>query len=51
MEFTGHLTEAVYRRYDSVNEADLRDGVRKLAAAWLPKKERQSFAFGAVGRS
>lgn len=28
---TGHRTEAVYRRYAIVAEADLRDGVGKLA--------------------
>jgi hypothetical protein len=32
MQLTGHKTEAVYRRYDIVDEADLRDGAAKLAA-------------------
>ena len=32
MKLTGHKTEAVYRRYAIVAEADLRDGVEKLAA-------------------
>lgn len=31
MTLTGHRTEAVYRRYAIVAEADLRDGVGKLA--------------------
>jgi integrase len=32
MQLTGHKTEAVYRRYAIVAEADLREGVGKLAA-------------------
>ncbi|MCZ6719057.1 MAG: site-specific integrase, partial [Gammaproteobacteria bacterium] len=31
MQLTGHLTEAVYRRYAITNEADLKDAVAKLA--------------------
>lgn len=32
MKLTGHKTESVYRRYAIVSEADLREGVQKLAA-------------------
>jgi integrase len=32
MQITGHKTESVYRRYDIVTEADLTDGLRRLAA-------------------
>jgi len=30
MQLTGHKTEAVYRRYATTSEADLREGVAKL---------------------
>lgn len=36
MQISGHKTEAVYRRYDIVDEADLRDAARRLEA-WLER--------------
>jgi hypothetical protein len=35
MEMVGHKTESIYRRYAIVAEADLADGVKKLAALML----------------
>jgi ABC transporter substrate binding protein len=37
MKMTGHKTEAVYRRYAIVSEADLHEAARKLAAIELGK--------------
>jgi integrase len=42
MQLTGHKTEAVYRRYAIVAEADLREGVAKLAA--LPQGSATLYA-------
>jgi hypothetical protein len=35
MKLTGHKTEAVHRRYAILNEADLSEGVAKLARLGL----------------
>ena len=39
MKLTGHKTEAVYRRYAIVSEADLSEGVKKLAALQAASKQ------------
>ena len=40
MKLTGHKTESVYRRYAIASEADLREGVEKLAR--LHSSERRN---------
>ena len=41
MKLTGHKTEAVYRRYAIVSEADLSEGVRKLAGLHASEQSGQ----------
>ena len=41
MKLTGHKTEAVYRRYAIVSEADLSEGVKKLSALSLGKTSKK----------
>jgi len=49
MQLTGHRTEAVYRRYAIMAEADLREGVEKLAAlAGRTATEPRQFGRAAV---
>ena len=45
MKFTGHKTEAVYRRYAIAAEVDLREGVAKLAALKRGEQQGRSFRF------
>lgn len=46
MKLTGHKTEAIYRRYAIVSEADLSDGIKKLAATLpIDLKEPQRFKY------
>jgi len=43
MKLTGHKTEAVYRRYAIVCEADLTEGLKKLAV-FMPRKVELSYS-------
>ena len=40
MKLTGNNTEAIYRRYAIVSEADLTDGLKKLALLEMSVKEK-----------
>jgi hypothetical protein len=40
MKLTGHKTENVYRRYAFVSDADLSEGVAKLAALGVACRRR-----------
>ena len=50
MALTGHLTESIFRRYAIVAEADLRQGVGKLAAqATRPAEPSNVLDFPSTG--
>ena len=40
MKLTGHKTETVYRWYEIVCEADLSEGLKKLAALEASRREK-----------
>jgi integrase len=46
MKLTGHKTEAVYRRYAIVSEADLHEGVAKVGRALEPRMAARKLAEG-----
>ena len=48
MKLTGHLTEAVYRRYAIVSERDLREGVARLASSRMGNVRATSEAAAGV---
>ena len=41
MKLTGHKTESIYRRYAVFSQADLKAGVKKLAAFQEPPQQRK----------
>ena len=49
MQMVGHKTEAIYRRYAIVNDADLRAAAAKLAAVSDPPKPATGTIAGTIG--
>jgi integrase len=48
MKITGHLTEAVYRRYAIVSDADLQEATRRIAGTFSGTPERSAVDGGPV---
>jgi hypothetical protein len=46
MKITGHKTEAFYRRYAIVSDADLRDAARRLASVDAAVDAARGHSFG-----
>jgi hypothetical protein len=49
MKLTGHKTELVYRRYAIVSEADLAEGVGRLAALHATSRTLPAQSGGSIG--
>ena len=48
MKITGHKTEAVYRRYAIVNEAEVAEKLERFAACWVNSSSRPQGSIAAL---